>query len=241
MVFFGYTHCPDVCPATVGIVNQALATTGDGPRAVFVSIDPERDDAAAMKQYLRYLPKAYVGLSGTPGDVRRNADAWGVKYARIETDSANGYAMAHTADIFLVDAQGRLRAHFPFGTKAEPIAAALQGLVAEAPVGSPGPRHPGPRHPDPDGHPRPGPHRRTGQGHGDRRPRADDGHGHLRTLRTRRRWPPSAGRLQQRLVRRRQPRHPDHHRCHGRRPRRVRPHPRPSRRHRRDPGEPGQP
>ena len=137
MVFFGYTHCPDVCPATVGIVNQALTTTGDGPRAVFVSIDPERDDPAAMKQYLRYLPKAYVGLSGTPGDVRRNADAWGVKYARIETDSANGYAMAHTADIFLVDAQGKLRAHFPFGTKAEQIAAALQGLKAETPAGTP--------------------------------------------------------------------------------------------------------
>ena len=53
MVFFGYTHCPDVCPATVGIVNQALITTGEGPRAVFVSIDPERDDSAAMHQYLQ--------------------------------------------------------------------------------------------------------------------------------------------------------------------------------------------
>jgi protein SCO1 len=134
LVFFGYTHCPDVCPATVGIVNQALLTTGDGPRAVFVSIDPERDDVAAMKQYLRYLPKAYVGLSGTPEDVRRNADAWGVKYARIETDSANGYAMAHTADIFLVDARGMIRDHFPFGITAEPIAAELEALMKEAPA-----------------------------------------------------------------------------------------------------------
>ena len=136
MVFFGYTHCPDVCPTTVGIVNQALLTTGEGPRAVFVSIDPERDDVAAMAQYLRYLPKAYIGLSGTPEDVRRNADAWGVKYARIETNSANGYAMAHTADIFLVDGQGMLRAHFPFGTQADPIAATLQTLMAEAPAGT---------------------------------------------------------------------------------------------------------
>ncbi|MCJ7712654.1 MAG: SCO family protein [Chloroflexi bacterium] len=139
LVFFGYTHCPDVCPATVGIVNQALSTTGEGPRAVFVSIDPERDDVAAMSQYLRYLPKAYVGLSGTPEDVRRNADAWGVKYARIETDSANGYAMAHTADVFLVDGEGMLRAHFPFGTQADPIAAALQALMAETAAGTPAP------------------------------------------------------------------------------------------------------
>ncbi len=139
MVFFGYTHCPDVCPATVGVVNQALGASGEGPRAVFVSIDPERDDAAAMKQYLRYLPKAYVGLSGTPELVRRNADAWGVRYARIDTGSADGYAMAHTADIFLVDAQGMLRAHFPFGTGADAIAAALTALATEtaARTGSP--------------------------------------------------------------------------------------------------------
>lgn len=139
MVFFGYTHCPDVCPATVGTINQALIATGDGPRAVFVSIDPERDDVAAMAQYLRYLPKAYVGLSGSASDVRRNADAWGVKYTRIETDSAGGYAMAHTADIFLVDGQGRLRAHFPFGTEADPITSALQALMDEAPGGPPAP------------------------------------------------------------------------------------------------------
>ena len=139
MVFFGYTHCPDVCPATVGIVNQALMATGEGPRAVFVSIDPERDDVAAMNQYLRYLPKGYVGLSGTPEDVRRNAESWGVKYARIETDSANGYAMAHTADIFLVDGQGMLRAHFPFGTQAGPITAALQALMAETATGTAAP------------------------------------------------------------------------------------------------------
>ncbi|HEY5436776.1 MAG TPA: SCO family protein [Candidatus Limnocylindrales bacterium] len=139
MVFFGYTHCPDVCPATIGNVNQVLLTTGEGPRAVFVSIDPERDDVAAMNQYLRYLPKAYVGLSGTPADIRRTADAWGVKYARIDTGAASGYAMAHTADVFLVDAQGMLRAHFPFGTKAEPIAAAVEALMAETPAGTAGP------------------------------------------------------------------------------------------------------
>ena len=133
LAFFGYTHCPDVCPATVGVVNEVLAAVGDGPRAVFTSIDPERDDPAAMKSYLTYLPKAYVGLSGTPAEVRRNADQWGVKYARIEQESAAGYAMAHTADIFLVDAQGMLRAHFPFGTAAEPMIEAVRALLAETP------------------------------------------------------------------------------------------------------------
>jgi len=133
LVFFGYTHCPDVCPATVGVINEALATVTAGPRAVFVSIDPERDDAAAMKSYLRYLPSAYIGLSGQPDAIRRNADAWGVHYAKVETGSAGGYSMAHTADVYLVDAQGRLRAHFPFGVEPGDIASALRVLLDEAP------------------------------------------------------------------------------------------------------------
>ncbi len=138
LVFFGYTHCPDVCPATVGVVSEALADVEAGPRAVFVSIDPERDDVAAMKSYLRYLPAAFTGLSGAPADVRANADRWGVKYARIDQDSAGGYAMAHTADIFLVDAQGQLRARFPFGTDAAAIVASLEALLAKGPAPSGG-------------------------------------------------------------------------------------------------------
>ena len=143
LVFFGYTHCPDVCPATVGIVNEVLAEVGDGPRAVFTSIDPERDDVAAMKSYLTYLPSEYSGLSGTPQEVAENAAAWGVQYARIDQDSAAGYAMAHTADIFLVDGQGNLRAHFPFGITAGPIIDAVRGLLAETAAASGAPPTPG--------------------------------------------------------------------------------------------------
>ncbi|OGO54841.1 MAG: hypothetical protein A2V85_16845, partial [Chloroflexi bacterium RBG_16_72_14] len=142
LLFFGYTHCPDVCPTTVGVVTEALTAVGDGPRAVFTSIDPERDGVAEMKSYLRYLHPAFIGLSGTPTEVRAAADGWGVRYARIETGSAGGYAMAHTADTFLVDAQGRLRAVFPFGTEAAPIAAFLERLLAETPPPSEPPATP---------------------------------------------------------------------------------------------------
>ena len=139
LVFFGYTHCPDVCPTTIGTLNEVLATVGDGPRAVFVSVDPERDGVAEMASYVRYLPKQYVGLSGSPDEVLRNAQGWGVKYAKVDEGSPDGYAMAHTADVFLVDGQGRLRARFPFGTGAEPITAAVRALLAETPPPSGGP------------------------------------------------------------------------------------------------------
>jgi protein SCO1/2 len=133
LVFFGYTHCPDVCPTTVANVNHVLADVGPGPRAVFVSIDPARDDVAAMANYTRYLPSAYYGLSGTADEVGRAAAAWGIQYARIEQESANGYSMAHTADLFLVDAQGRLRARFPFGTEPAPVEAVVKELLRETP------------------------------------------------------------------------------------------------------------
>jgi cytochrome oxidase Cu insertion factor (SCO1/SenC/PrrC family) len=133
LVFFGYTHCPDVCPTTVGNVNQVLDTVGDGPRVVFVSVDPERDDVAAMANYMRYLPDAYIGLSGTPDEISRNAAGWGVKYAVVDQQADGSYAMAHTADLFLVDGQGRLRASFPFGTSAEPVTEAVRALLAETP------------------------------------------------------------------------------------------------------------
>jgi protein SCO1/2 len=135
LVFFGYTHCPDVCPATVGILNEVLAETGGAARAVFVSIDPDRDQVAEMASYLRYLPKEYTGLSGTPEAIAANAGRWGVKYAKEEAEPGEvGYGMAHTADVFLVDTAGRLRARFPFGTAAAPMTAAVRGLLGEAPV-----------------------------------------------------------------------------------------------------------
>ena len=141
LVFFGYTHCPDVCPETVGVITQAVTQAGPGPQALFVSIDPERDDVAAMKAYLRYLPDWFTGLTGTVGQIRENADRWGVRYARVDADPGEtGYGMAHTADVFLVDAAGRLRARFPFGTPADTIAGFLRNLLRETPVAAVPPR-----------------------------------------------------------------------------------------------------
>ncbi|HEX5827816.1 MAG TPA: SCO family protein [Candidatus Limnocylindrales bacterium] len=134
LVFFGYTHCPDVCPATIGTLNEVFAKVGDGPRALFVSIDPDRDTVDDMKNYLRYLPKNYTALVGTPDEVLANTGPWGVKYAKVDEGSPDGYAMSHTADVFLVDAQGKLRARFPFGTESEPIAANVKALLEETPV-----------------------------------------------------------------------------------------------------------
>jgi protein SCO1/2 len=129
-VFFGYTHCPDICPVTTGAVGMAMDAFGPGVRAVFVSVDPERDTPAWLREYVRYLPAGFTALTGTPDAIRSTADAWGVRYARVETGSADAYSMSHTADVYLVDAGGLLRARFQFGTQPETMTAVLREVVA---------------------------------------------------------------------------------------------------------------
>ncbi|HET9522362.1 MAG TPA: SCO family protein [Candidatus Limnocylindrales bacterium] len=131
LVYFGYTHCPDVCPATIGTLNEVIAAYEPPVRALFVTVDPERDTVEFMGSYIRYFSDDYTGLTGTPGAIRAAADGYGVTYARVDTGSAGGYAMAHTAEIYLIDAAGRLRAHYPFGVAAEDVVRDLTTLATE--------------------------------------------------------------------------------------------------------------
>ena len=138
-VFFGYTHCPDVCPATIGTVGLVMDGFGPGVQALFVTIDPARDTPTWLREYVRFLPQGFSTLTGSDAEIRSAADAWGVQYARVETTDPSAYAMAHTADVFLVDATGTLRAKFPFGTEPEPITAVLRDVVANTASPSPSP------------------------------------------------------------------------------------------------------
>ncbi len=134
LVFFGYTHCPDVCPATMGILAKVLADAGDiGLNVVFVTVDPERDTVAWLADYVRYLPAGFSALTGSAEEIRGTANAWGVRYARVDTDTPGEYSMSHTADVYLVDAAGMLRAAFPFGTSEGRILATVRD-IASAPV-----------------------------------------------------------------------------------------------------------
>lgn len=117
-VYFGYTHCPDVCPATLGELFQVFEAVPDA-RAVFVTIDPERDTPAFLSEWAEYLPAQLTPVTGAPLAIRTVADAWGARYAKVETTSANGYGMSHTAEVYLVDPDGNLVARYPFGTPAQ--------------------------------------------------------------------------------------------------------------------------
>jgi protein SCO1/2 len=134
LVFFGYTHCPDVCPATIGTVGKVLGAVGPRTRAIFVTIDPERDTTTWLSEYRQFLPGGFTALTGTAAQIRTAADAWGVRYARVETGTPDAYSMSHTANVYLVDAAGRLRAIFPFGTSSDAMADVVRTVAASTPV-----------------------------------------------------------------------------------------------------------
>jgi protein SCO1 len=129
LISFGYTHCPDVCPATVGIIGEALDALAGRARAVFVTVDPERDTTATLTDYVRYLEKGYQAVTGTATQIRTTADAWGIKYAREASTTLGAYGMSHTADVFLVDPAGILRARFPFGIQSGAMTTVVRSVL----------------------------------------------------------------------------------------------------------------
>ena len=128
-LFFGYTHCPDVCPATIGELTQLVDRRPDA-RVVFVTVDPERDTPEFMANWTKFMPAGFIGVTGSPTAIRTAADGWGARYARVDTASAAGYSMSHTAFVYLIDAEGRLVLSFPFGTGWETMLETLDTYAA---------------------------------------------------------------------------------------------------------------
>ena len=129
LVYFGYTHCPDVCPTTLSDIRDALRLVDEPVGVIFVTVDPARDDAPAMKQYVDYYRSGFVGLTGSEAEIAAAADAWGVSYAKLDSSSASGYAMAHSTDTYLVDGEGMLRHHLFFGASPELIAEKIDQIA----------------------------------------------------------------------------------------------------------------
>jgi protein SCO1/2 len=124
LIFFGFTHCPDVCPTSLFEISEVLkAMGGDADRvnAYFISVDPERDTNAAMKDYLSSFDPHLKGLTGDPDAIAKTLSGFRV-YARKVPLKDGDYTMDHTALIYLMDRDG----HFvsPFNLKRTPEEAA---------------------------------------------------------------------------------------------------------------------
>jgi protein SCO1/2 len=132
VVFFGYTHCPDVCPMTLSTMARArtmLSNQADRVQLVFVSVDPERDSPERLASYLAKYDPTFVGLTGDEDRIRGLATVFGVYYAKVESTSALGYLVEHSSSSFVLDTQGKLRAILPFGLTPEQMASDLRALL----------------------------------------------------------------------------------------------------------------
>jgi len=124
LIFFGYTHCPDVCPTSLFEISEILRAMGqdaDKVNALFISVDPERDNAAAMKDYLSSFDPHLEGLSGDPAETAKVLTSYRVYAKKVPTKDGD-YTMDHTALIYLMDRDGRFVS--PFNLKRTPEEAA---------------------------------------------------------------------------------------------------------------------
>lgn len=132
-LFFGFTHCPDVCPTTL----HTLARTEDlledlpdeeQPRVLLISVDPMRDDPEQLGRYVPFFNPEFVGATGEMGDLQRLATTVGAAFSYVPTE--DGYTVEHTASLFLIDPRGQLSAVFTTPHTAEGLARDYRRVIA---------------------------------------------------------------------------------------------------------------
>lgn len=134
LLFFGYTHCPDVCPTTLGTLKNAWDKLSqsrggvDDLQVVFISVDPERDSIEHLKEYVDYFDPAFTGVTGSPEELMKLSRSMGAIYANTKPDEQGNYLVDHTAAVFAIDPDGRFSALLSAPHDAGKIASAVETL-----------------------------------------------------------------------------------------------------------------
>ena len=134
LLTFGFTHCAAVCPTTLATLAQArnrLGKAAGSVQVIYVTVDPERDSARHMRDYLAAFDPSFIGATGAPQELAAVRQKYGVTAVREGTGP--DYAFAHTSSIFLIDRAGKLRALMPFGHGPADFAHDIDQLLASQP------------------------------------------------------------------------------------------------------------
>lgn len=132
LVFFGYTHCPDVCPTSMAMAAQAMQILGSKAKdvqVVMVTVDPARDTSKVLSAYVQAFDPSFMGLTGTPDQLARTARSFKVSYAREDGGTAQQYGMSHSSAFYLLDQTGNARALISANTTPKDMAHDIQLLL----------------------------------------------------------------------------------------------------------------
>jgi len=139
LLYFGYTHCPDVCPTTLSLLShavKALGTSADQVRILFVSVDPARDTLAQLKTYAAAFGPEVVGLRGSADELEAFTKRYRVSYGYGKPDSRGAYEVSHSSAVYVFDRKGEIRLLIGSTDSAPIITGDLQRLLAETPGAS---------------------------------------------------------------------------------------------------------
>ena len=133
-LFFGYTHCPDVCPTTMFDLKNAMKLLGDKSNQVqvlFVTVDPQRDTQAVMAQFVPSFDARFIGLRGSLQETAETLGNFKVFYSKVDGKSKDDYTVDHSAGIYVFDKAGKVRLYMNYGVKAADMASDFEKLLTE--------------------------------------------------------------------------------------------------------------
>ena len=132
VMYFGYTQCPDICPASMQVVASAMDELGDKSGDVqflFVTVDPQRDTPEILKAYVTHFNPTFLALTGTPQQIEQTAGAFKVYYKKVPGKTPGSYTMDHTAGFYVFDPKGKIRLFEREGVEPGPFAQDLRALI----------------------------------------------------------------------------------------------------------------
>jgi protein SCO1/2 len=129
LVYFGFTYCPDICPTDLqqmGLAVDRLGAEGEMVQPIFITLDPERDSAEHLKDYMPLFHPRFIGLTGNLVAIKEAARAYRVYFQKVEREDKSDYTVDHSAFIYLMGPGGEYLGFFPPGTSAERLAEAMR-------------------------------------------------------------------------------------------------------------------
>lgn len=132
VLFFGFTHCPDICPTTLTDLKKTMVLLKDKAPAVqviFITLDPVRDTEDVLKKFIPTFNSSFLGLTGTESDIDKVANQLKIFNKKVNDGSKAGYTIDHSAGLYVIDKKGSIKLHISNGQKPEDLASDLAKLI----------------------------------------------------------------------------------------------------------------